>query len=42
MALEDNRDGRNEYDEYADELEVTIDKWHRHGMGEIATEAMAA
>ena len=42
MALEDNRDGRNEYDEYADELEVTVDKWHRYGMGEIATEAMAA
>ena len=42
MALEDNRDGRNEYDEYADELEVTVDKWHRYGMGEIASEAMAA
>ena len=42
MALEDNRDGRNEYDEYADELEVVVDKWHRYGMGEIATEAMAA
>ena len=42
MALEDNRDGRNEYDEYADELEVTVDKWHRYGIGEVATEAMAA
>ena len=42
MALEDNRDGRNEYDEYADELEVVVDKWHRYGMGEVATEAMAA
>ena len=41
-ARDDNREGRTEYDEYADELEVTIDKWHRHGMGEIATEAMAA
>ena len=42
LALEDNREGRNEYDEFADELEVTVDKWHRYGMGEIATEAMAA
>ena len=41
-ALEDNREGRNEWDEYADELEVTVDKWHRYGMGEIASEAMAA
>ena len=41
-ARDDNREGRTEYDEYADELEVTIDKWHRYGMGEIATEAMAA
>ena len=41
-ALEDNREGRTEYDEFADELEVTVDKWHRYGMGEIATEAMAA
>ena len=41
-ALEDNREGRTEYDEYADELEVTVDKWHRYGMGEIASEAMAA
>ena len=38
MALEDNRDGRNEYDEYADELEAVVDKWHRYGMGEIVTE----
>ena len=42
LALEDNREGRNEYDEFADELEVTVDKWHRYGMGEIASEAMAA
>ena len=41
-ARDDNREGRTEYDEYADELEVTVDKWHRYGMGEIATEAMAA
>ena len=41
-ALEDNREGRTEWDEYADELEVTVDKWHRYGMGEIASEAMAA
>ena len=41
-ALEDNREGRTEYDEFADELEVTVDKWHRYGMGEIASEAMAA
>ena len=41
LALEDNRDTA-EYDEYADELEVTVDKWHRYGMGEIASEAMAA
>ena len=42
LALEDNREGRNEYDEFADELEVTVDKWHRYGMSEIASEAMAA
>ena len=41
-ALEDNREGRTEYDEFADEMEVVVDKWHRYGMGEIATEAMAA
>ena len=41
-ALEDNREGRTEWDEYADELEVTVDNWHRYGMGEIASEAMAA
>ena len=41
-ALEDNREGRTEYDEFADELEVIVDKWHRYGMGEIASEAMAA
>ena len=41
-AYEDNREGRNEWDEYADELEVTVDKWHRYGIGEIASEAMAA
>ena len=41
-ALEDNREGRTEWDEYADELEVTVDKWHRYGMGEVASEAMAA
>ena len=41
-ARDDNREGRTEYDEYADELEVTVDKWHRYGMGESASEAMAA
>ena len=41
LALEDNRDTA-EYDEYANELEVVVDKWHRYGMGEIASEAMAA
>ena len=41
-AYEDNREGRNEWDEYADELEAVVDKWHRYGMGEIASEAMAA
>ena len=41
-ARDDNREGRTEYDEFADELEVTVDKWHRYGMGEIASEAMAA
>ena len=41
-ARDDNREGRTEYDEYADELEEKLDKWHRYGMGEIATEAMAA
>ena len=41
-AYEDNREGRNEWDEYADELEAVVDKWHRYGMGEVATEAMAA
>ena len=41
-ARDDNREGRTEYDEYADELEVTVDKWHRYGMGEIASKAMAA
>ena len=41
-ARDDNREGRTEYDEFADELEVTVDKWHRYGIGEIATEAMAA
>ena len=42
LALEDNREGRNEYDEFADEMEVLVDKWNRYGMGEIASEAMAA
>jgi len=42
LARDDNREGRTEYDEFADELEVTVDKWHRYGMGEIASEAMAA
>ena len=37
LALEDNRDTA-EYDEYADELEVVIEKWHRYGMGEIVAE----
>ena len=41
IALEDNRDGRTEYDEFADELEGTVDKWHRYGMGEIVEEALA-
>ena len=41
-ARDDNREGRTEYDEFADELEVTVDKWHRYGMGEITSEAMAA
>ena len=40
-ARDDNREGRTEYDEYADELEVTVDKWHRYGMGEIVEEALA-
>ena len=40
LALEDNRDTA-EYDEYADELEGTVDKWHRYGMGEIVEEALA-
>ena len=35
LALEDNREGRNEYDEFADELEVTVDKWNRYGIGEV-------
>ena len=37
LALEDNRDTA-EYDEYADELEVVVEKWHRYGMGEIVAE----
>ena len=41
-ARDDNREGRTEYDEYADELEFTVEKWHAYGMVEIATEAMAA
>ena len=41
-AYEDNREGRTEWEEYADELEAVVDKWHRYGMGEIASEAMAA
>ena len=40
LALEDNREGRNEYDEFADEMEVLVDKWHRYGIGEVASEAM--
>ena len=32
----------NEYEEYSDDLEEIVDRWHRYGMGEIATEAMAA
>ena len=40
-ARDDNREGRTEYDEYADELEGTVDKWHRYGMGEIVEEALA-
>ena len=42
LALEDNREGRNEYDEFADEMEVLVDKWNRYGIGEVASEAMAA
>ncbi|MAG49134.1 hypothetical protein CMO86_05555, partial [Candidatus Woesearchaeota archaeon] len=37
LALEDNRDTA-EYNEYADELEVVVEKWHRYGMGEIVAE----
>ena len=37
LALEDNRDTA-EYGEYADEMEVVVDKWHRYGMGEIVAE----
>ena len=40
-ARDDNREGRTEYDDFADELEVTVDKWHRYGMGEIVEEALA-
>jgi hypothetical protein len=40
IALEDNRDVA-EYDTMADEMEVTVDKWHRVGMGEIAREALS-
>ena len=40
-ARDDNREGRTEYDEYADELEVTVDKWHRYGMGEIVEREFA-
>ena len=32
----------SEYEDYADELEVTVDKYHRIGMAEIAREALAA
>ena len=32
----------DEYAEYSEILEEVIDRWHRHGMGEIAEEAMAA
>jgi len=43
IALEDNREGaKKEYDEYADELELNVDKWHRIGMSEVAREALAA
>jgi len=37
LALEDNRD-TTEYDEYANELEVVVEKWHRYGMGKIVAE----
>ena len=40
LALEDNRDTA-EYDEYADELEVVVEKWHRYGMGEIVEREFA-
>ena len=32
----------SEYEEYADDLEVIVDKYHRIGMAEIAREALAA
>ena len=32
----------SEYEEYADDLEVIVDKYHRIGMAEVAREAMAA
>ena len=40
IALEDNRDTA-EYDEYADEFEVVVEKWHRYGMGEIVEREFA-
>ena len=32
----------NEYEESADDLEEVVSRWHRYGMGEIASEAMEA
>ena len=32
----------NEYEDSADDLEEVVSRWHRYGMGEIATEAMEA
>ena len=32
----------DEYAEYSEILEEVVDRWHSHGMGEIAREAMAA
>ena len=32
----------DEYAEYSEILEEVVDRWHSHGMGEIATEAMEA
>ena len=41
-TIERFRSMDSEYEEYADDLEVVVDKYHRIGMSEIAREAMAA